>query len=82
MTRIGARRQPIASSHGTFGRHLITASDDCTLLAWDLAGAVGAARAGQKEKNPAPTATDVARSWNDLSSPDAEKAFAAVAGRA
>jgi WD40 repeat protein len=29
------------------GRHLITASDDCTLLAWDLAGAVAAARAGQ-----------------------------------
>jgi WD40 repeat protein len=29
------------------GRHLITASEDCTLLAWDLAGAV-AARAGQK----------------------------------
>ncbi len=30
------------------GRHLITASDDCTLLAWDLAGAAAAARAGQK----------------------------------
>jgi WD40 repeat protein len=30
------------------GRHLITASDDCTLLVWDLAGPVAAARAGQK----------------------------------
>jgi RNA polymerase sigma factor (sigma-70 family) len=58
------------------GRHLITASEDCTLLAWDLAGVVAAARAGQKVL--APTEQDVAGSWNDLSSPDAAKAFTAI----
>jgi RNA polymerase sigma factor (sigma-70 family) len=58
------------------GAHIITASDDCTLLAWDVAGAVAAARAGQKG-NP-PTEKDLAGSWNDLSSPDAQKAFAVI----
>jgi RNA polymerase sigma factor (sigma-70 family) len=58
------------------GRHLITASNDCTLLAWDVAGAVAAARAGQK--TPAPTEKDLTDSWKDLSSPDAQKAFTAI----
>jgi RNA polymerase sigma factor (sigma-70 family) len=58
------------------GRHLITASDDCTLLAWDVAGAVAAARAGQKKS--APTEKDLADSWKDLSSADAAKAFTAI----
>jgi RNA polymerase sigma factor (sigma-70 family) len=58
------------------GAHIITASSDCTLLAWDVASAVAAARAGQK--CTAPTEKDLADSWNNLSSPDAQKAFAAI----
>jgi hypothetical protein len=58
------------------GRHLVTASDDCTVLAWDVAGAVAAARAGQKSS--APTEEDLGSSWKDLSSADAQKAFAAI----
>jgi RNA polymerase sigma factor (sigma-70 family) len=58
------------------GRHLLTASDDCTLLAWDLAGAVASARAGQKPS--APTDRDLADSWQALASPDAAKAFTAL----
>jgi WD40 repeat protein len=38
------------------GRYLITASDDCTLLAWDLAGAVGA---GVGQTRLAPTEKDL-----------------------
>jgi WD40 repeat protein len=59
------------------GAHIITASSDCTLLAWDVAGAVAAARAARQEY-PAPTKKELADSWKDLSSPDAQKAFTAI----
>ena len=42
------------------GRHLLTASDDCTLLAWDLTGAVAAARK-RGRKAPAPTEKELTR---------------------
>jgi WD40 repeat protein len=58
------------------GRHLITASDDCTLLAWDVTAAVAAAQAGQK--GPAATEKELTRCWKDLASADAQKAFTAI----
>jgi RNA polymerase sigma factor (sigma-70 family) len=57
-------------------RYVITASDDCTLLAWDVAGAVAADRAQQKSS--APTEKELNNCWKDLSSANAEKAFAAI----
>jgi hypothetical protein len=58
------------------GRHLITASDDCTLLAWDLAGPAASARAEQKTAVPADK--ELVESWQALGSADAGNAFAAI----
>jgi RNA polymerase sigma factor (sigma-70 family) len=55
------------------GRRLVTASADCTLLGWDVAGA-GARLPGAAR----PTEKDLHAAWDDLASPDGEKAFAAV----
>jgi sugar lactone lactonase YvrE len=55
------------------GGRIVTASDDCTLLVWDAAGA--AARAG----DPPPAGEKKLRAaWDELASADAGKAFAAV----
>jgi RNA polymerase sigma factor (sigma-70 family) len=54
-------------------RLLVSGSDDCTLLVWDLAGAA------TKLKNVAvPTDRELRTAWDDLASPDGEKAFAAI----
>jgi WD40 repeat protein len=57
------------------GKHLLTASDDATALVWDVA-TVLAAR--PTEATPAPV-RPLADLWTDLGSPDARKAFAAIA---
>jgi RNA polymerase sigma factor (sigma-70 family) len=55
------------------GRRLVTASDDCTLLVWDVAGP--AARV--KPADP-PDEQDLRAAADDLASSDGVKAFAAV----
>jgi hypothetical protein len=54
-------------------KRIVTASDDCTLLVWDVAGEAAKAKVA-----PAPTAKEVQAAWDDLALADAEKAFKAV----
>ncbi|MDB5305997.1 MAG: sigE 43 [Gemmataceae bacterium] len=53
---------------------LITASDDCTLLVWDVAGAAGRV----PEPSGPPSEKDVQAAWGDMASADAARAFAGV----
>lgn len=55
------------------GRSLVTASDDGTLLVWDVAGAASAAPAAA-----APSEQQVREAWDDLGSSDSARALAAV----
>jgi RNA polymerase sigma factor (sigma-70 family) len=54
-------------------KRLVTASEDCTLLVWDLAGP-----AAQLKAPLAPGEKELRSAWDDLGAPQGEKGFAAL----
>jgi RNA polymerase sigma factor (sigma-70 family) len=54
-------------------KRLVTASEDCTLLVWDLAGPVA-----QLKAPLAAVEKELRAAWDDLGAPEGEKGFAAL----
>jgi hypothetical protein len=68
----GHRGTLVSINYSTDGKQLLTLSQDSTMLIWDLAGL---------DKPPSTARRDTKeldQLWNDLHSPDAEKAFTAI----
>lgn len=69
----GHRDTVLSLAFSPDGKHLASGSEDNTILIWDLH------ELGKKQGLPARlTAERLAELWNDLSAPDAQRAFAAI----